>query len=80
MNVFPFSYFSRPKMSFAWFTNPLLVFKGMIWKNYKWLIIKGICCLLYILFFALFIYTSPSMVTQQVGDVFTLLVVGQKKA
>jgi len=39
--------------------NPLKTLKYIIWKNYKWVIIKGLILALIICFIGLIIYTLP---------------------
>jgi len=43
--------------------NPLKTLKYIIWKNYKWLILKILIVLLILLFIALMIYTMPGAIT-----------------
>jgi len=46
-----------------WFMNPLKTLKYIIWRNYKWLILKLFLLLLLICFIGLLIYTLPGAMT-----------------
>ncbi|CAG2103855.1 unnamed protein product, partial [Medioppia subpectinata] len=50
---------NRPDSSFLWVLNPLKSIRYVVWHNYKWLLIKGLCFLLLVLLFALFVYSIP---------------------
>jgi len=57
---------SRPDTSFLWFMNPLKTLKYIIWKNYKWLILKLFIVLLILCFIGLLIYTMPEAMTHRI--------------
>ena len=50
---------SRPDTSFLWFMNPLKTLKYILWKNWKWKILKIFLFLCFVAFLALFLYTVP---------------------
>ncbi|ESN93713.1 hypothetical protein HELRODRAFT_157808 [Helobdella robusta] len=56
----------RPDTSFLWFMNPLKTLKYIIWKNYKWLIIKLIILLIFVIFLVLFFYNFPGAVVDRI--------------
>jgi len=43
--------------------NPLKTLKYIIWKNYKWLILKLLILVLIICFIGLLVYTLPGAMT-----------------
>ena len=50
----------RPDSSFLWLLNPMKTLKFIIWKNYKWLILKIVLLTCLSIFLALFIYAMPT--------------------
>ena len=50
---------SRPDDSFLWLMNPLKTLRYVIWRNYKWLILKILLLALVIAFIALLFYSMP---------------------
>ena len=55
----------RPQTSFLWFTSPLRSLRFVIWKNYKWIIIKIAIGVLIAIFFLIFLYQLPSAFISQ---------------
>ena len=56
--MFSFS-FSRPATSFAWFSSPFKSLRYILWRRYKWLIIKLLIVALLIALAVLFFYSMP---------------------
>ena len=56
--MFSFS-FSRPATSFAWFSSPFKSLRYILWRRYKWLIIKLLILILLIALVVLFFYSMP---------------------
>jgi hypothetical protein len=56
----------RPQTSFLWFTSPFKSFRFVIWKNYKWIIIKITIGVILVLFVLIFFYQLPSALISQV--------------
>ena len=56
--MFSFS-FSRPATSFAWFSSPFKSLRYIVWRRYKWLIIKLLILILLIALVVLFFYSMP---------------------
>jgi LPS O-antigen subunit length determinant protein (WzzB/FepE family) len=51
-----------------WFLNPLKSIRYILWRNYKWIILKAILFLLLALIVALFFYNMPGyMVKKMMG-------------
>ncbi len=60
--------YSRPDGSFLWFMSPLKTLKYIIWKNYKWLLLKLLIVAMIIAFLVLFFYNFPgAMVSKMTG-------------
>ena len=59
---------SRPDSSFIWFLSPLKSIRYILWRNYKWVILKAIVILLLSIIIALFFYSMPGyMVKKMLG-------------
>jgi len=56
---------NRPATSFLWITSPWKSWKYIIWQNYKWKILLVLGVLIFILWFALFIYYVPPAVVKK---------------
>lgn len=48
-----------------WFMNPLKSMRYIMWRNYKWTILKVLVAFLLILFFALFLYSAPGYIVKR---------------
>ena len=42
-----------------WFLNPLKTLKYILWRNFKWIILKLIIFLFFVLMIVLFFYAMP---------------------
>ena len=61
-------FFSRPDSSFIWFLSPLKSIRYILWRNYKWVILKAILFTLLAIIIALFFYSMPGyMVKKMMG-------------
>lgn len=52
-------YFSRPDSSFMFMFNPLKALYYVLWKNYKWTILKLLALLIVVAFIVLLFYSAP---------------------
>lgn len=50
---------NRPATSFAWFSSPFKSLRYILWRRYKWKIIKFLAIFLLIASVVLFVYASP---------------------
>lgn len=50
---------SRPDTSFMWFLNPLKTLKYILWRNFKFKILKLLIFLFFVLMIVLFFYAMP---------------------
>ncbi|KAI0233230.1 Otoferlin [Lamellibrachia satsuma] len=60
---------SRPDTSFLWFMNPLKTLKYVIWKNFKWKLLKLLIFVLIIAFLVLFFYSAPGATVNKIFGV-----------
>lgn len=56
---------SRPDTSLMWFMNPLKSIRYFIWHNYRWLILKALALLLFLLLVGLFLYSIPGYLVKK---------------
>ncbi|CAH1775867.1 unnamed protein product [Owenia fusiformis] len=56
---------NRPDGSFIWFLSPLKSIRYILWRNYKWVIIKVLVILLLALIIGLFIYNMPGYMVKK---------------
>eukprot|EP00058_Branchiostoma_floridae_P020854 XP_002606344.1 hypothetical protein BRAFLDRAFT_57280 [Branchiostoma floridae] len=56
----------RPDSSFMWFLNPLKSLRYILWKNYKWTIIKIVCVLLLAAFIGVLLYSMPGYMVKKI--------------
>ena len=64
---------SRPDTAFLWFMNPFKTLKYIIWKNYKWTILKVFLFLLLVAFISLMIYTVPGATVNKIFGTWGLM-------
>ncbi|KAI8499153.1 hypothetical protein Bbelb_229170 [Branchiostoma belcheri] len=57
---------ARPDSSFMWFLNPLKSLRYILWKNYKWIIIKIVCVLLLAAFIGVLLYSMPGYIVKKI--------------
>lgn len=58
--------FSRPDSSFIWFLSPLKSIRYILWRNYKWTIIKALLILLFGAMVAMFFYSMPGYTVKKI--------------
>uniref|UniRef100_A0AAY5F2Q0 C2 domain-containing protein n=1 Tax=Electrophorus electricus TaxID=8005 RepID=A0AAY5F2Q0_ELEEL len=56
---------NRPDTSLVWFMNPLKSIRYFIWHNYRWLIVKTVVLLLFLLLLGLFLYSIPGYLVKK---------------
>ncbi|XP_076874077.1 otoferlin isoform X7 [Brachyhypopomus gauderio] len=56
---------NRPDTSLVWFMNPLKSIRYFIWHNYRWLIVKIVVLLLFLLLLGLFLYSIPGYLVKK---------------
>ncbi|KAK7132949.1 hypothetical protein R3I94_014992 [Phoxinus phoxinus] len=56
---------NRPDTSLMWFMNPLKSVRYFIWHNYRWLILKALALLLFLLLVGLFLYSIPGYLVKK---------------
>lgn len=59
------TFFSRPDTSFIWLCNPCKTIKYILWRNYKWTILKVFLLVLIIVFLGLLFYNIPGAVVDK---------------
>lgn len=57
---------NRPATSFAWFSSPFKSLRYILWRRYKWTIIKLLVVLLLIALVVLFFYSMPGYTVKKI--------------
>ncbi|XP_073239418.1 myoferlin-like [Porites lutea] len=57
---------NRPATSFAWFSSPFKSLRYILWRRYKWLIIKLLILVLLIALVVLFFYSMPGYAVKKI--------------
>ncbi|KAM4693754.1 otoferlin [Discoglossus pictus] len=57
---------NRPDTSFIWFLNPLKSIRYFIWHTYRWLILKILILILFLLMVGLFLYSMPGYLVKKI--------------
>ncbi|XP_068136042.1 otoferlin isoform X4 [Hyperolius riggenbachi] len=57
---------NRPDTSFIWFLNPLKSIRYFIWHTYRWLILKILILILFLLMVGLFLYSVPGYLVKKI--------------
>ena len=52
----------RPDVCFMWLIGPWKTLKYVIWRNYKWAIIKALFVALFVAFVGLLLYAMPGSI------------------
>ncbi|XP_062825276.1 otoferlin isoform X5 [Anolis carolinensis] len=56
---------NRPDTSFIWFLNPLKSIRYFIWHTYRWLLLKILLLVLFLLMVGLFLYSMPGYMVKK---------------